>query len=99
MAALALMRPSKEFRVETNGCGWPVGHAVKNESGPCGTTVTFNEYAIAVDGIPQPLPGIAKARTSAASMLGPPKGPFGRRVSAMRQGLTGTNRAPDTTGA
>jgi hypothetical protein len=29
IAALALMRPSSEFKVETKGCGCPAGHTVR----------------------------------------------------------------------
>ena len=43
MAAFATTLPSKEFRVETNGCTEPVGQVVRYDSGPPGTTVTLRE--------------------------------------------------------
>src|SRR5437762_2160074 len=43
--------------------------------------------ALAVDGIPQ-RPAGGKFRTSPAARAGPPDGPVGLRVSAMRQGVT-----------
>ncbi len=43
IAALALMRPSKEFSVETKGCGEPDGQSVRNASAWAGTTVAFSE--------------------------------------------------------
>ena len=43
IAALALMRPSSEFKVEAKGCGCPAGHTVRKPSGPIGTTETFME--------------------------------------------------------
>jgi len=42
IAAFATTLPSNEFRVETRGCADPVGHVVRNESGPSGTTVTLS---------------------------------------------------------
>jgi hypothetical protein len=45
MAALDLIRPSSELRVEARGCVCPVGHMVMKPSGPEGTTTTFTEYA------------------------------------------------------
>src|ERR1700690_1148240 len=92
MAACATTRPWNEFKVETIGCGWPVGHSVRYESAPGGTTVTFSEYAWAVAGMTQPLSGIANERVEAAVMAGPPNAPGELRVSATRQGVTGTNR-------
>jgi hypothetical protein len=43
MAALALIRPSNEFKLAVRGCGCPVGHSVKYPKGPMGTTATFKE--------------------------------------------------------
>ena len=43
IAALALMRPSSEFIVDTSGRFWLVGQMVRYPSGAGGTTVTFNE--------------------------------------------------------
>jgi len=37
----------------------------------------------------QALDGMVKLRVLLAGMMGPPKGPFGRRVSVTRQGVTG----------
>src|ERR1019366_2220532 len=94
IAAFALTRPSREFSVETGGRDCPLGQMVKYPSiSPCGTTVTFNEYACAVDGIPHALAGMTKSRLLPPSIAGPPKGPAGLRVSATRQGVTGTNRS------
>src|SRR5580658_6692435 len=74
IAALALILPSEELRVETAGCGCPDGHTERNPSGPKGTTVRFSEYAAAFAGIPQGLDGIAKSRLLLAGIDGPPKG-------------------------
>src|SRR5438045_2033465 len=90
IAALALIRPSNEFRVETTGCDWPVGQAERKPSEPDGTTVRFKEYARALAGIPQALAGIAKSRKVPPAKMGPPRGPLGSRVSATRHGVTGT---------
>src|SRR5215472_11938107 len=40
--------------------------------------------------MPHALMGIAKSREDPAAMAGPPKPPWGVRVSATRQGVTGT---------
>src|ERR1039458_5594400 len=53
MAALALIRPSSEFKVAVRGCDCPVGHTVRYPKGPIGTTETFNEKAMAPRGIQQ----------------------------------------------
>src|SRR5215813_8679837 len=96
IAAFALILPSREFSVETVGCGWPAGQIVKYPSVPVvGTTVTLSEYARAVAGIAQLLAGMGKSRVELASITGPPNGPGASRVSATRQGVTGTNRNPD----
>src|SRR5580765_1046977 len=95
MAALALIRPSKEFSVETTGCGRPVGHTEMYwRDATRGTTVRLREYAKALAGIPQELAGTTKSRLDPAAKAGPPKGPAELRVSAMRQGVTGTKRRP-----
>jgi hypothetical protein len=94
MLATALFRPS-EFRFEAKGRGCPQGKAVKNPSTPCGTTVIFNAYACAVFGIPQALLGTANALAAACPCRkGPPNGPAGLRVSAIRHGVTGTKLKP-----
>jgi len=55
----------------------------------------FSEYACAVFGIPQALLGMANALAAALPCRkGPPNGPAALRVSAMRQGVTGTKRKP-----
>src|SRR6202790_2848798 len=90
IAALALIRPSKEFNVETTGLARPDGHKVKNAKGPAGTTVTFNEYAAALAGIPQLPAGMRMPRWLAACIEGPPNGPGASRVSKTRHGVTGT---------
>src|ERR1022692_566892 len=36
MAALALIRPSSEFKVAVRGCDCPVGHTVRYPKGPIG---------------------------------------------------------------
>jgi hypothetical protein len=96
IAATALTRPSMEFRLDASGCGCPQGNAVRNPSGPCGTTVIFSAYACAVVGIPQALLGMANALPAAwPCRKGPPNGPAGLRVSAMRQGVTGTKLKPE----
>jgi hypothetical protein len=72
--------------VDTTGWFNPVGHIDKYPSVPCGTTVIFNEYAAAVDGIRQADCRIGKSRGCKAANEGPPNGPFDARVSATRQG-------------
>ena len=89
MAAFAVTAPVKALRVETNGCVCPAGHVVRKASGPAGTTVMFSEYAWAAAGIPQVALGMAKDRVCPPAIDGPPNGPAGIRVSAMRQGATG----------
>src|ERR1017187_3053104 len=93
IAALALMRPSREFMVETSGWPSPVGQIVRYPTGPfcIGTRVTFNEYAAAVEGMLQLPCGIGKLRYVPPVMGGPPKVPFAFRVSTTRHGVTGTN--------
>ena len=100
IAATALVRPSMELRLDASGCRCPQGKAVRNPSAPCGTTVMFNEYACAVFGIPQALLGIANALAAALPCRkGPPNGPAGLRVSAMRQGVIGTKLKPVSVGS
>src|ERR1051325_5252206 len=92
IAAFALMRPSAELRVETEGCDCPAGHAERKPSVPMGTTVRLSEYARAVAGMPQALAGILKSRLTAVGKAGPPNGPLALPVSAMRHGATGAKR-------
>ena len=101
MAALDLMRPSSELRVETKGCVCPVGHMVMKPSGPLGTTATFTEYACAVAGTPQALDGMLKSRLELPAIAGPPNGPAGSRVSSTRHGVIGTklSATPPAAGA
>ena len=60
--------------------------------GARGTTVRLREYAKALAGIPQELATGLKSRLIPAARLGPPKGPFALRVSAIRHGVRGTKR-------
>src|SRR5450432_3829992 len=92
IAALDLRRPSNELSRDTSGRGCPLGQMAKYPRRPDGTTVTFNEYARAVTGTPQLLEGMTKSRLLPPAIAGPPKGPAALRVSATRQGVTGTNR-------
>jgi hypothetical protein len=95
MAATALVRPSMELRLDASGCGCPQGNAVRNPNGPCGTTVMFSEYACAMFGMLQALLGMAIALAATLPWRkGPPNGPAGLRVSAMRHGVTGTKLKP-----
>src|ERR1700690_868429 len=91
IAAFATTLPSNEFSVETNGCVAPVGHAVRYGNTPSGTTVTFNEYAAAVDGTEQPPAGSTNERTVCAASSGPPNAPCAPRVSTTRHGVSGWN--------
>src|SRR4051794_3900284 len=93
IAAVDLVRPSSELAVETTGCTCPVGHSVRNPSGPAGTTATLSEYACAVGGILHGPFGMIKLRAVPPAISGPPKGPSGARVSTKRQGVTGTKRS------
>src|SRR6476660_4291706 len=92
MAALALIRPSKEFSVETIGCGRPARQTEMYWRGVRGTAVRLREYARALAGIPQELAAGLKSRLIPAARLGPPKGPVASRVSAIRHGVRGTKR-------
>jgi hypothetical protein len=47
--------------------------------------------------MPQALLGMTKSRDVFPVMAGPPNGPLGVRVSAIRQGLTGTNCVAEDT--
>src|SRR5271157_3297791 len=89
--ALALVRPSNEFKVEAKGCGCPLGQMVRNPRAPCGTTVTLSEYAAALFGMLQALCGMRNSREVPPLIDGPPKFPGGLRVSATRHGGTETN--------
>src|SRR5580704_1933631 len=78
IAAFATIVPSESFNVETFGIGWPVGQVVRFPSGApvtTGTTVKFNEYAGAVDGMPQELAGMLKVREDWAAIAGGPYAP------------------------
>src|ERR1039458_5508331 len=90
MAASALTRPSTEFMVETTGWYSPVGQMVRYPSGPCGTTVTFSEYAAASVGILQP-PACGMGKLWKVPPLLEPLPPCCGRVSTNRQGVTATN--------
>src|ERR1039458_4068107 len=85
MAALALMRPSSEFRAATVGRGSPVGRIVRSPNVPAGITETFSAYAAAVDEMLQPPScGMGKLRKVPPG-IGPP--PACDRVSTKRQGV------------
>jgi len=43
IAALAVTVPVVELKFAVPGCVCPVGHAVTNPSGPCGTTARLSE--------------------------------------------------------
>ena len=106
IAALALIRPSKELRVETTGWDCPVGQMVRNPRvPPCGgTTVTFSEYATAALGMLQVLCGMAKLRvappewlvrqTALGAIACPPPGREWRERTAARSNLSLPRRLP-----
>jgi hypothetical protein len=52
----------------------------------------FSDQAAAFAGTPQELEGTGMERVVPPEMYGPPSGPFGFRVSMMRQGSTVINR-------
>src|SRR5690242_8570368 len=82
-AALATTEPSPAFSVET--VGWlPEPHRVRKPRPAGGTTVALSEKPPAVTGIPQLDAGTTNSRAAEAASCGPPKGPVGERVSAMR---------------
>lgn len=90
-AALATIFPSKEFRIDTFGLAVPAGQAVRYCSMPVGTTVILSEYALAFDGIPQPLCAIGTSRCWPPVNAGAPNAPikpYSGRVSITRQGVT-----------
>ena len=63
-----------------------------NPTAPDGTTVKFNEYAWAVDGMEHPEERIGNVRSAYAARLGGPNAPVKLwvvRVSAMRHGASG----------
>ncbi len=88
IAALATMLPSSAFNVETPGCAPPVPHSDRKPSGAGGTTVAFNEYALADDGMFHALLWTGTVRACAAARIGPPKVPTVPRVSMIRHGVT-----------
>src|SRR4051812_31397732 len=88
ITAIASMAPYGILIVDTNGCAIPVGHVLRNPSGPVGAAVKFNEYARALPGIPQ-AERMGKVRLTRPASAGPPSDPAGRRVSAIRHGVTG----------
>src|SRR5260370_30246995 len=77
MAALALILPSLELRVETEGCDSPAGQTERKPRAPSGTTVRFREYARALAGMPQGLAGKMKSPGVAAARPRPTPGPAG----------------------
>ena len=88
IAAFATIDASEAFNVDTDGIP-PLPHSVRNPSGAGGTTVAFNESALAVPGIPQTDDGAEKLRVSLPSIRGPPRSPAVSRVSRMRHGIAG----------
>src|ERR1051326_5344860 len=85
---LARIEPSGEFRVETRGCGCPVGQTVRYPRDPAlGATVTLMVYAAAVGGMPQELEAIGIVRVVPPATYVP----TAPRVSITRHGVTGTN--------
>src|ERR1035437_3715835 len=97
IAALALVRPSNEFRVETTGWPSPVGQMVRYPSVPCGTTETFNEYAAALAGMLHP-PSCGMGKFWNVPPGIGPLPPYCRRVSTNRHGVTATNCSGDGIG-
>src|SRR6202789_4151544 len=91
--ALALMRPSSEFKVETVGWPSPVGQMVRYDNVVIGTAVTLSEYATASEGMLHGLPlcDSGNERAVLAGIAGPPNVPLGLRVSTMRHGGKVTN--------
>ena len=92
-AALARIRPSQAFSVETTGCAVPDGQVLSHPRYFVnGTAVMFSEYAAAVVGMPQGLDGMGKDRVPLPGREGGPYAPVkpaNARVSATRQGVTG----------
>ena len=72
------------------GSGVPDGKIRRSPPVVDPVTVTFRTIDSAVVGIPQ-RPGIVKVRLPLARMAGPPYGPLGFRVSAIRHGVTVEN--------
>ena len=93
IAAFAFTLPS-EFSVDTEGCVSPAGQIERYPRRPGGTTVMFREYAAALAGMPQELAGTGKSRDTPHLRIGPPKTLPPNRVSAIRQGATGTKASP-----
>ena len=93
MAALALMRPSKEFSVETTGCGCPAGQIGDVTEGGEGNHGQIERVRQGIGGDAARTRHGLKSRLMPAARLGPPKGPFALRVSAIRHGVTGTKRS------
>jgi hypothetical protein len=83
------------FRVDTPGYGAPAGQTDRNDNGPGGTTVMFNEYAPALDGIVHVVElGIGTERFTSAANDGGPKAPvkgWVERVSNTRHGVIAMN--------
>src|SRR5580704_3181308 len=89
MAAFAITLPSVEFKVETPGNPLPAGHTERKPRDWDGTTVKFNEYAVAVPGMEQPPERSGKSRLAKLAKAGGPKAPLFPcpvRVSTNRQG-------------
>src|ERR1019366_8199450 len=88
---LLVMEPSKAFKVETRGFGWPSGHKVRYPNPPTGTTVALKTYACAVTGGSHTL-----CNTSTGGVRVPLKGwPLPTwRVSMTRQGAAGYSDSP-----
>src|ERR1035437_3545187 len=88
IAAFEVCAPSCAFSVETSGWVCPVGHVVRYDSGPCGTTVKFSDRASAPEGMEQTFE-VGMARVWPPSIVGPPFGPGAFLVSLIRHGESG----------
>src|SRR3989442_2429330 len=76
------------FITETLGLAVPDGHTVMKPAQVELSAVMFSVTAFAVAGTPQ-FPRTGKSRCVPSVNIGPPVGPFGLRVSTMRQRSSG----------
>src|ERR1044071_2199796 len=89
IAIFAVTAPVGAFNVEEPGWEDPAGQALRNPSGPDGTTVMLKAYAWALAGIPQGPDSTGNVRETLAARAGPAKEPVPIRVSARRQRVIG----------